>query len=135
MKEKSVLLISFLEAIQGGCLLWLSWQAIPEFCTSIRETSLAICWPFLQQPQIGPRIMKAIWWAERISGEEVTQVLWSELLLPPLLFSPIFHLLLTLWLPFPVSVSNAYILPSFSFSPVQHVILSSIRYIKLNTLY
>ena len=79
-KERNPVLNSFLKTIQRGCLLWLGWEAVPQFCTSIRKTSLAICWPFHWQPKVGPRITKAIWWALWIAVEKVTEVLWSQLI-------------------------------------------------------
>ena len=66
------------ENSNGGCLLSLSWEAIPQFCTSIRETFLPICGRFLWQPQICCRISKATRVASGVSCEKIAHVLWSK---------------------------------------------------------
>ena len=45
-KSPSPLNILF-EYSNGGCVFSLSWEAVPQFCTSIRETFLTSCRYFL----------------------------------------------------------------------------------------
>ena len=54
----------------GGCLFSLSWEAVPQFCTSIRKTFLPICECFLWYPQVSLRIFKAARAAGGVSCEK-----------------------------------------------------------------
>ena len=66
------------EHSNGGCLLSLSWEAIPQFCTSIRRTFLPICGCFLSYPQVSLRISKAAGATGRVSCEKIAYVLRSK---------------------------------------------------------
>ena len=65
------------EHSNGGCLLSLSWEAVPQFCTSIRKTFLPIC-GFLWYPQVSLRISKAAGAAGGVSCDKIAHVLRSK---------------------------------------------------------
>ena len=62
----------------GASLFSLSQEAVPQFCTSIRETFLPICRCFFWQPQVCFRISKAARATCRVSCEKMAHVLRSK---------------------------------------------------------
>ena len=66
------------EHSNGGCLFSLSWEAVPQFCTSIRKTFLPICGCFLWFPRVSLRCSKAKGAAGGVSCEKIAHVLRSK---------------------------------------------------------